>query len=165
MPKYFKLEIERRWAVDIETAMALAEGEPRIIEDLYITHSRMRLRKVTAKGAEPVFKLCKKYGTLLVSDEVQTGMFRTGTFLAGQQHELRPDMIVLAKALSGGLIPVGAVLMPDAIYNSVYTSLKRSIVHTSTFSENSLAMRVGLATLDVLEQDQLGPRATESGTD
>ncbi len=108
-------------------------------------------------------KLCKKYGTLLVSDEVQTGMYRTGTFLAGQQHGLAPDMIVLAKALSGGLIPVGAVLMPDAIYNSVYTSLKRSIVHTSTFSENSLSMRVGLATLDVLEKESLGPRATESG--
>ena len=59
-------------------------------------------------------------------------------------------MVVLAKALSGGLAPCSAVLMTDAIYHSVYDSLKRAIVHTSTFSENALSMRAGLATLDVL---------------
>ena len=89
--------------------------------------------------------LCRKYGALFVMDEVQTGMFRTGTFLAAHQFELRPDMVVLAKALSGGLVPVSAVLMTDRVYNSVYSSLKRAIVHTSTFSENSLSMRAGLA--------------------
>jgi len=87
--------------------------------------------------------LCRKYGALFVMDEVQTGMFRTGTFLAAHQFELRPDMVVLAKALSGGLVPVSAVLMTDRVYNSVYSSLKRPIVHTSTFSENSLSMRAG----------------------
>lgn len=107
--------------------------------------------------------LCNKYGTLLVSDEVQTGMYRTGSFLAGHRYGITPDMVVLAKALSGGLVPVGAVLMRDDIYGSVYTSLKRSIVHTSTFSENSLSMRVGLATLDVLQNEQLGARAVTAG--
>ena len=72
-------------------------------------------------------------------------------------------MVVLAKALSGGLIPVGAVLMTDAIYDSVYSSLKRAIVHTSTYSENSLAMRAGLATLDVLEHERLGERGARMG--
>ena len=90
-------------------------------------------------------------------------MFRTGTFLAAHQFDLRPDMVVLAKALSGGLMPVSAVLMKNKVYNAVYSSLKRSIVHTSTFSENSLSMRAGLATLDVLEREKLGERALRLG--
>jgi ornithine--oxo-acid transaminase len=110
-----------------------------------------------------VRKLCAKYGSLLILDEVQTGMFRTGTFLAAQQYGVTPDMVVLAKALSGGLVPVSAVLMTDDVYRSVYSSLRRAIVHTSTFSENSLSMRAGLATLDVLEQEQLGTRAAQLG--
>ncbi|MDP9339874.1 MAG: aspartate aminotransferase family protein [Acidobacteriota bacterium] len=112
------------------------------------------------KGAEAV---CRKTGTLFVLDEVQTGMFRTGPFLAGHHYGVKPDMVVLAKALSGGLMPVGATLMTDAVYEGVYSSLRRAIVHTSTFSENSLSMRAGLATLDVLEAEQLGARATELG--
>jgi ornithine--oxo-acid transaminase len=112
------------------------------------------------KGAEAI---CRRTGTLFVVDEVQTGMFRTGKFLAGHHYGVRPDMVVLAKALSGGLAPVGATLMTDAVYEGVYSSLRRAIVHTSTFSENSLSMRAGLATLDVLEREALGARATELG--
>lgn len=77
--------------------------------------------------------LCKKYGTLFVLDEVQTGLYRTGPFLAAHHWGLDPDMVVLAKALSGGLVPSGAVLMSDEIYESVYSSLGRSIIHTSTY--------------------------------
>jgi ornithine--oxo-acid transaminase len=109
-------------------------------------------------------QLCTRYGTLFVLDEVQTGMFRTGRFLASQHYEgIAPDMVVLAKALSGGLIPVSALLMTEPVYSAVYSSLKRSIIHTSTFSENSMAMRAGLATLDVLEGENLGERALVSG--
>lgn len=107
--------------------------------------------------------LCRKYGTLLVVDEVQTGMYRTGPFLASHGASADPDMVILAKALSGGLVPSGAVLLTDDIYRSVYGSLKRAIVHTSTFSENGLAMRAGLATLDVLERERLGERAASCG--
>jgi len=109
--------------------------------------------------------LCRRYGTLFVLDEVQTGMYRTGDFLAAHTFGLDPDMVVIAKALSGGLIPVGAVLMSDAISNSVYDSLKRAIVHTSTYSENGLAMRAGLATLDVLQNENLGARGRTLGDD
>jgi ornithine--oxo-acid transaminase len=109
-------------------------------------------------------ELCHRYGALFVLDEVQTGMWRTGSFLAAHQFAVEPDMVILAKALSGGLVPVGAVLTTDAIYHSVYHSLKRAIVHTSTFSENSLAMRAGLATLDVLESERLGDRAMQLGS-
>jgi ornithine--oxo-acid transaminase len=107
--------------------------------------------------------LCRRYGTLLVADEVQTGMFRTGTFLASHHYGITPDIVVLAKALSGGLVPVSAVLMSDDIHSSVFSSFKRSIVHASTFSENSLSMRVGLATLDVLDREELGDRAIQIG--
>jgi ornithine--oxo-acid transaminase len=108
-------------------------------------------------------EVCARTGTLFVLDEVQTGMYRTGTFLAACQFDLQPDMVVLAKALSGGLIPVSALLMTDKIYHAVYSSLKRAIVHTSTFSENGLSMRAGLATLDVLQHEHLGTRALELG--
>jgi ornithine--oxo-acid transaminase len=107
--------------------------------------------------------LCRKYGTLLVMDEVQTGLGRTGAFLASHHYGIEPDMVILAKALSGGLVPSGAVLMTDAIYDSVYNSLRRAIVHTSTYSENSLAMRAGLAMLDVLEEESLAERALRVG--
>jgi ornithine--oxo-acid transaminase len=77
---------------------------------------------------------------------------------------VEPDIVVLAKALSGGLVPVGAVLMSDEIYKSVYNSLKRSIVHTSTYSENALAMRAGLATIEVIDEENLTDRAEMMGT-
>lgn len=108
--------------------------------------------------------LCRRYGTLFILDEVQTGLYRTGKFLAAHHFGVEPDMVVLAKALSGGLVPSSAVLMSEPIYQSVYGSLKRAIVHTSTYSENSLAMRAGLTTIDILEQEGLGQRATKAGT-
>ena len=107
--------------------------------------------------------ICRRTGTLFVLDEVQTGMYRTGRFLASQHYGVEADMVVMAKALSGGLVPVGAVLMSEAIYQSVYSSLKRSIIHTSTFGENALSMRAGLATLEVMDEERLGERASAQG--
>lgn len=107
--------------------------------------------------------LCRKHGTLFVLDEVQTGLARTGRFLAGQHYGVSPDMVVMAKALSGGLVPCAAVLMTQDIYQSVYGSLRRAIIHTSTYSENSLAMRAGLATLTVLDRERLSERSESIG--
>jgi ornithine--oxo-acid transaminase len=107
--------------------------------------------------------LCRDTGTLFVLDEVQTGMFRTGPFLASHHFGTNPDIVVLAKALSGGLVPVSATLITDTVYEGVYSSLRRAIIHTSTFSENSLSMRAGLATLDVLEKEALGKQASRLG--
>ena len=107
--------------------------------------------------------LCHRYGSLFVLDEVQTGMYRTGPFLAAHHYGVQPDMVVLAKALSGGLVPCGAVLMTDAIYRSVYTGLGRALIHTSTYSENSLAMRAGLATLEACAEENAGHRAEAMG--
>jgi ornithine--oxo-acid transaminase len=121
------------------------------------------LRIPTREYIQNAQKLCRRHGTLFALDEVQTAFYRTGPFLAAHHFDVEPDMVVLAKALSGGLIPVGAVLMSDAVCNSVYSSFRRAIVHTSTYSENSLAMRAGLASLQVLEDEQLGERATRLG--
>jgi ornithine--oxo-acid transaminase len=107
--------------------------------------------------------LCRKYGTLLVLDEVQTGMHRCGPFLAAHHFGLDPDLVILAKAMSGGLVPSAAVLMSDAVCNSIYSSLRRAVIHTSTYSENGLAMRAGLATLDVLQEERLGERSARVG--
>jgi len=107
--------------------------------------------------------LCRRHGTLFVLDEVQTGMYRTGPFLAAHHFGVEPDMVVMAKAMSGGLVPCAAVLMSNAVCSSVYSSLPRSFVHTSTFSENGLAMRAALATLEVLENEELGRRSVEAG--
>ncbi|HLH75681.1 MAG TPA: aspartate aminotransferase family protein [Candidatus Binataceae bacterium] len=108
-------------------------------------------------------ELCRRYGTLLILDEVQTGLYRTGPFLAAHHFGVEPDMVVLAKALSGGLVPSAAVLMSELVYKRVYSSLQRALIHTSTYSENALAMRAGLATLEVLEDEQAGARALQLG--
>lgn len=123
------------------------------------------IRVPDASYLQAAQNLCRRHGTLFVLDEVQTGMYRTGPFLAAHHFQLDPDMVILAKALSGGLVPVGAVLMSQAINDSVFSSLKRAIVHASTFGECGLAMRAGLATLDVLEQEDLGKRGSELGAD
>jgi ornithine--oxo-acid transaminase len=99
--------------------------------------------------------LCRQYGTLLVMDEVQTGMGRTGRFLCHQHWGLEPDIITLSKALSGGYVPVGAVLTTSAVFDAVYSSMERAVVHSSTFSRNQLAMVAGLATLQVLDDEDL----------
>jgi ornithine--oxo-acid transaminase len=125
--------------------------------------SEAGIRLPTAGYFRAVQALCRRYGTLLVLDEVQTGMYRTGPFLAAQHFGVEPDMVVLAKAMSGGLVPVSAVLMTEAIYDSTFGSLRRAIIHTSTFSENSLAMRAALATLEVLESEKLGQQALAMG--
>jgi ornithine--oxo-acid transaminase len=121
------------------------------------------VRVPTREYMQAAQALCRKYGTLFVLDEVQTGMYRTGPFLAAHHFGVEPDIVILAKALSGGLIPVGAVLMSEKIYRSVFDSLRNSIVHASTFSENSISMRAGLAALDVLERDRLGESALRMG--
>lgn len=109
--------------------------------------------------------LCKKYGTLFVVDEVQSGMGRTGKFLA-IEHEgdnMDPDIVVLSKSLSGGYVPVGAVLTRKWIYNKVYSSMNRSVVHSSTFGQGSLAMVAGLASLNYLDENNLMENATNMG--
>ena len=111
-----------------------------------------------------VERLCKKYGTLFVADEVQTGLGRTGEFWAIDHWHVKPDMICMAKALSGGFVPVGGVAMTQKIMDTVYNRMDRAVVHGSTFSKNNMAMAAGLATLSVIEQEKLVENSKTIGT-
>ncbi len=107
--------------------------------------------------------LCRKYGTLLVADEVQTGLGRTGKWWGHQHWDLEPDIITLAKSLSGGYVPVGAIVTRRSIYQATFSSLDRCVVHSTTFGRNNLAMVCGLASLSVLENERLVENAAERG--
>jgi ornithine--oxo-acid transaminase len=110
-----------------------------------------------------VSALCKRHGTLLVADEVQSGLGRTGAILGTDHAGIRPDIVVLSKALSGGMVPVGAVIARGEIIDDVFESMARSHVHSSTFKENVLAMVAGIASLHILAEERLEKRAKELG--
>jgi len=107
--------------------------------------------------------LCKKYGTLLVADEIQTGIGRTGRFLAVEHWNVEPDMVLLAKALSGGHVPVGAVLTRKHVFDKIFDRMDRAVVHGSTFAKNDLAMAAGIATLEVMKSERLVENAARRG--
>jgi ornithine--oxo-acid transaminase len=108
--------------------------------------------------------LCRRYRALFIADEVQCGLGRTGRFLALEHDgDVDPDIVVLSKALSGGYVPVGAVLTRRWIYKRVFSSLDRAVVHSSTFGQGSLAMVAGLATLQVMDELDLVARAERLG--
>jgi ornithine--oxo-acid transaminase len=110
-------------------------------------------------------RLCRKHGALFIADEVQSGMGRTGKFLAIEHDgsEMDPDIVVLAKTLSGGFVPIAATLCKKWIHEKVFSSMQRSVVHSSTFSQGSFAMAAGLAALDVLDRHQLIANAARMG--
>jgi ornithine--oxo-acid transaminase len=109
-------------------------------------------------------RLCRQHGAIFIADEVQSGMGRTGRFLALEHDgDVDPDIVVLAKTLSGGFVPVGAVLCKKWIHEKVFSSMQRSVVHSSTFSQGSFAMAAGLAALDVLDRQQLILNAERMG--
>ncbi|MFY9602261.1 MAG: aspartate aminotransferase family protein [Pseudolabrys sp.] len=108
-------------------------------------------------------ELCRKHGTLFIADEVQTGLGRTGRFLACEHWGIEPDIVLLAKSLSGGQVPVGAVLTRKWIFDKVFDRMDRAVVHGSTFAKNDLAMAAGLATLEVMESEGLMQNAERTG--
>jgi len=108
-------------------------------------------------------ELCRRYGTLFAVDEVQTGFGRTGKLFAFEHWGLEPDLVTIAKSLSGGYVPVGALLMAQRVYDGVFDSLEHSVSHGSTFAPNDLAMAAGLATLRELDDAQLVERSARVG--
>ena len=103
-------------------------------------------------------ELCKKHNVLFVADEVQTGIARTGKLIACHHENVQPDILILGKALSGGMYPVSAVLANDNIMQVIHPGQ-----HGSTFGGNPLACAVAVAALDVVEEEQLSERAEELG--
>jgi ornithine--oxo-acid transaminase len=157
----------------------LPDCEPVPFGDLHALEHAIRRRDVAALVFEPIqgkgvnippddylpeaTRLCRNHGTLLVADEIQTGLGRTGKFFAVEHWGVEPDMICMAKALSGGFVPVGAVAMRKPVMDAVFNRMDRAVVHGSTFAKNNLAMAAGLATLQVLEEERLVEHAAVMG--
>ncbi len=147
--------------------------------DLAALEARLAKRDVAAFVIEPVQgkgvhlppgdyyreaqRLCREHGTLLICDEVQTGLGRTGRWWGFEHWDLEPDIITVAKSLSGGYVPCAAIVARRAIYQKTFSRLDRCVVHSSTFGRNNLAMACGLATLQVLDEEGLVERARDNG--
>src|SRR5690606_6659029 len=129
----------------LEQALASREVAAFIVEPIQGKGVNMPSDDYLAGAAS----LCRKYGTIFVADEVQTGMGRTGKFLAVQHWNVEPVMVLLSKSLSGGPIPVGAVLPRKAIFDKVFNRMERAVVRGSTFAKNDLAITAAIATLEV----------------
>ncbi|WP_406221384.1 aspartate aminotransferase family protein [Streptomyces decoyicus] len=109
-------------------------------------------------------ELLHRHKALLIADEVQTGLGRTGDFFAYQHEDgVEPDLVCVAKALSGGYVPVGATLGKDWIFKKVYSSMDRVLVHSASFGANAQAMAAGLAVLSVMEDEQIVAGARHTG--
>ncbi|MGB8170164.1 MAG: aspartate aminotransferase family protein [Chthoniobacteraceae bacterium] len=147
--------------------------------DLAALGARLARRDVAALIIEPVQgkgvhfpdgnffreaqRLCRDHGTLLISDEVQTGLGRTGRWWGFEHWDLEPDIVTVAKSLSGGYVPCAAVVSRRAVQQATFSRLDRCVVHSSTFGRNNLAMACGLATLEVIADEDLVARAHDTG--
>ena len=148
-------------------------------DDLPALEKALRFRTMAAFIVEPIqgkgvnlpaddylkgaAELCRRYGTLFVADEIQTGLGRTGRFLAIEHWNVEPDMVLISKSLSGGHVPVGALLTRQHVFEKVFNRMDRAVVHGSTFAKNDLAMAAGIATLDVLDSEKLIENAARMG--
>ncbi|HVX85023.1 MAG TPA: aspartate aminotransferase family protein [Phycisphaerae bacterium] len=109
-------------------------------------------------------RLCKAAGTVLILDEVQCGLGRTGKWFCYHHFEgVEPDILCVAKALSGGYVPVGAVVARPEIMNCVFSSMERCVVHSNTYGQNDMAMAAALASLHVIEDEKLVENAAAMG--
>lgn len=104
------------------------------------------------------YQMCKEKNVLFIADEVQTGLCRTGTLLACDHEEVKPDIVILGKALSGGTMPISAVLADDEIMLVIKPG-----EHGSTFGGNPLASKVAVAALEVLKEEKLSENAEKMG--
>jgi acetylornithine/succinyldiaminopimelate/putrescine aminotransferase len=117
----------------------------------------------TADYWQAVQDLCRRQKTLFVMDEVQAGMGRSGKFFCHEHYGLEPDIITVSKALSGGYVPVGAMLSSAKVSDSVFSSMDRAVVHSSTFAQNQMAMVAGLATLQAFDDEDILDRVQRTG--
>ncbi len=108
-------------------------------------------------------RLCRKYGTLFICDEVQVGVGRTGRFLCSEHWSLEPDIVTLSKSLGGGYVPVSATITRRKIHDAIFSRLEKCQVHSTTFGQNELAMAAGLASLHVLDDEHLVERSAAMG--
>lgn len=110
-----------------------------------------------------VRNVCSKYGALLIVDEIQTGLGRTGRLFACQHDDVVPDIMTLAKSLGGGIMPAGAYITTDEIWKKAYGGMDKALLHTSTFGGNTWAAAAGIAALEVILEENLPEKARETG--
>lgn len=110
-----------------------------------------------------VRELCSEFGVLLILDEIQTGMCRTGTFFACDHEQVIPDLLVLAKSLGGGLASIGAVITRKNVFEKAYGSPHECLVQTSTFGGRTIACAAAMAALEVCREERLAERAAHLG--
>src|SRR5213596_2262501 len=150
------------------------------LDDIEALDRQLRSRDVAAFVIEPVQgkgckspktdffvraqDLCRKHGTLLLCDEIQTGLGRTGKMFGFQHWNLEPDIITLAKSLSGGYVPCGAIVTRREIYQKTFSRMDRCVVHSTTFGRNNLAMACGLAALEIIDNEKLVENSAKMGS-
>ncbi len=108
-------------------------------------------------------RLCHNHGALVIFDEIQTGFGRTGRWFAADHWGVEPDIMHVSKGLSGGYVPVGAVVTRRRTFDRVFEDLAHAVVHTTTFGGNDMAMVAGLATIQVMEDEQVVENAAKRG--
>lgn len=113
------------------------------------------------KGAK---ELCEKYGTLMIVDEIQTGFGRTGKMFASEYEDVVPDVLCLAKSLGGGVMPIGAYMTNDKIWDRAYGGMDKALLHTSTFGGNALAAAAGIAAVNEYINKELAEETLNKGT-
>ncbi|BAS27610.1 aspartate aminotransferase family protein [Limnochorda pilosa] len=147
-------------AAALEEALAPRDAAAFIIEPIQGEGGVILAPSGYLKTAE---ELCRRTGTLLIVDEVQTGLGRTGTLFACEAEDVRPDLLCLSKSLGGGVEPIGATVATERVWQKGFGSLERSRIHTSTFGGNSRAAAAALAALDIIVREDLHQRAAELG--
>jgi ornithine--oxo-acid transaminase len=146
--------------LDALEALLRAEDVALFVVEPVVGHGLFLPSPGYLEGAQ---ELCRRYGTLFCVDEVQTGLGRTGKLFALEHWGLEPDVVTVAKSLSGGYVPVGATLFRAEAFDAVFDSLEHSMSHGSTFQPNDLAMVAGLATLHELDSAGLVERSARMG--
>jgi len=149
-------------------------------DDLEVLEKNLRRRNVAAFIVEPIQgeagvivprkgylkaaeKFCKKYETLFIVDEVQTGMGRTGKLFCCEYEEIEPDIMCLSKSLGGGVMPIGAMITTDKIWKRAYGTIETCLLHTTTFGGNSRACVCGIAALNTIIKKGLAKSAEVQG--
>lgn len=108
--------------------------------------------------------LCRKYNTLLIVDEIQTGLGRCGKMFASSDEDVQPDIITLSKSLSGGIVPIGVYITTEKIWKKAYGGFDRCLLHTSTFGGNARACAAGIAAINAILEENLAAQAAEKGS-